>query len=322
MFDDTAPAGLPAMAAAVVAGLTGSIVRESERIHRGMMTFKCRVRTGSGDELMVRFYPATRSALVHQEPDLLARCRQAGLPVPVVIGDSRTGPPAPLAYVVYRRIAGETLTDRLPGLDGTQRARLAADLAMHLHRLKDVVFDGAGDLLSGSTGRDITWTQFVDRSLREGLEAIRRHGLLEDSLASALERVVRAGWPAHALVATRLVWGDINFENILVTDEATVAGLVDFEGCLSGDPLATLGYLGAVHGTDPFFGLLIRAWSMDRYPQDDVCIAWYALVRALRLARYAHLPLPTGRPRDPLIQIVPGIVPAISTLDAAGRPTL
>jgi hypothetical protein len=36
----------------------------------------------------------------------------------------------------------------------------------------------------------------------------------------------------------------------------------------------------------------------------------------LRLARYAHLPTPTGHPRDPLTHIFPGFLPALSALAA------
>jgi len=315
-----APPDLPAAAAAVVAGLTGSAVRSSERIHRGMMNFKCRVRTASGDDLMVRFYPAGRAHLVLQEPDLLARCGQAGLPVPATLCDSRTGPPAPLSYVVYRRIEGETLADRLATLDDERRRRLAADLAHHLERLERVRFEGAGDLETGSIARAASWSAFVSASMRDGLDAIRRHAVLEPALADALERAVGRGPPAPMREPRKLVWGDINFENILVADDGTVAGLIDFEGCLSGDPLATLGYCGAVHGRDPFFRSLVGAWPRALTAAEGQLVAWYALLRALRLARYVHLALPTGRPRDPLIRIVPGILEALAALAAIDRP--
>lgn len=311
---DSASVNLATAAATVVADLMGTAVRTSERVQRGLMTFKCRVRTVRDDDIMVRFYPSGRSSVVHQEPDLLARCRQAGLPVPVTIGDSRTGPPAPLNYVAYFRIEGETLAERLPNLDELQRRHLAQDLASHLHHLQKVKFHGAGDLASGTAGTGASWAIFVKHSMQLGLDAIREHALLEPALASGLERAVRAGPPASARGNGRLVWGDINFENILVSEQATIAGLIDFEGCLSGDPIATLGYCQAVHGLDPFFSALLHAWPKSE-PALDTRVAWYALLRSLRLARYAHLALPTGHPRDPLICIVPGLVSAISALD-------
>lgn len=302
-------------AAVVVADLMGAGIRTSERVRKGLMTFKYRVQTEGGEDIMVRFYPSGRSSVVNQEPDLLLRCRKAGLPVPETIGDSRTGPPAPFSYVAYFRIKGETLADCLPNFDKLQRQQLAADLASHLYRLQEVTFKGAGDLVSGIAGSAGSWSAFVRDSMRLGLDSVQKHSLLDSSLASALERAVLSGPPRSALATGRLVWGDINFENILVTERATVAGLIDFEGCLSGDPIATLGYCQAVHGQDSFFEMILRAWP-EYEPAHDAWVAWYSLLRALRLARYAHLALPTGHPRDPLICIVPGIISAIATLNS------
>jgi aminoglycoside phosphotransferase (APT) family kinase protein len=162
--------------------------------------------------------------------------------------------------------------------------------------------------------RDSSWEDFVDESMRVGLDAIRRHTLLDEELADNIAIVVerRAGRRDHA--QHRLVWGDINFGNVLVAANDSVSGLIDFEGCLSGDPLATLGYGFAVHGTQPFYALVLQAWPQLLTQADQDTIARYALLRALRLARYAHLPLPTGRPRDRLLEIFPGVVPALKRL--------
>jgi aminoglycoside phosphotransferase (APT) family kinase protein len=304
------------VAARIVEELLGSQVSSVKWLNQGMMTFKCRVRTKRGDDVIVRFYPAGRSALVHQEPDLLLRFRRAGFPVPLLVGDSRTGPPAPLNYVAYHRIEGEALADRLLGFDTTRRVILAEDLARHLNRLEDLRFEGAGELLSGEAARDVSWECFVEGAMSSGLLAIQLHGLLNPTLAADVERAVRSGPPAPVRTKQRLVWGDINFGNVIVDECGQVAGLIDFEGCLSGDPLATIGYAAAVHGTDPFFTQLRQAWPEWLSEEAEDMIAWYAILRALRLAMYAHLPLPTGRPRDDFVKIVPGIIPALRRLAA------
>lgn len=313
---DTAPTGLPDAAADIVRELTGSSAIVSERVLAGMMTFKCRVITVGGHDVMVRFYPAGRASVVHQEPDLLALCAQVGLPVPRPIGDSRTGPPAPLAYFAYPRIEGATLAQRLPDLDGRQSQNLAEDLAEHLVRLQHVSFKGAGDLISATAALDEDWAVFVARSMHEGMDAVREHRLLSPRLIDRLEHVVQFGAPSPAAQTGRLVWGDINFENVLITEDGTVAALIDFEGCLSGDPLATLGYCQAAHGSTPFFKLLLDALPAAGTVQQRATIAWYAVLRTLRLARYAHIALPTGRPRDPLIRILPGLEEAVLILEA------
>ncbi|MGM9513496.1 phosphotransferase family protein [Roseateles sp. DB2] len=308
------PPHLAGLAAQVVSGLSGASVRSAEVLLHGMMTFKCRVRTSSGEDLIVRFYPRGRSSIVHQEPDLLARCRELGFAVPEPVGDSRSGPPSPLAYMVYRRIEGRTLQEHLSDTGERPQDRLAGELAWHLHRLQELDFEGAGELVSAGRARDASWQAFARQSFHAGLAAIEAHALLPQALRSALRDLADAEPARMAGPAHRLIWGDFNFGNILVTEAGNMAGLIDFEGCLSGDPLATLGYGFATHGLHPFFDLVLRAWPEALGQEALDAIAWYALLRAMRIACYAHLPLPTGRHRDPLMEILPGMLPALQRL--------
>jgi hypothetical protein len=92
------------------------------------------------------------------------------------------------------------------------------------------------------------------------------------------------------------------------------SGLIDFESCLSGDPLTTLGYCFAAHGNDPLCGALLNAWPETLDTAAWERILFYSILRALRLAPYADRPLPTGHPRDPLLQIFPGVKLALDML--------
>lgn len=279
-----------------------------------MMNFKCHVHTERGHDVIVRCYPPSRSALVYQEPELLSRCKSIQLPVPHLIGDSRSGPDAPFEYMVYHRIDGEPLADALPKLDSDHRSLLAEDLASHLNRLEEISFEGFGELESGSVASSLSWSSFVEESIYLGISAIKLHKLLEPDIVWKIESAIHSNWFHLPTNHQRLIWGDINFENILVGSNGHVAGLIDFEGCMSGDPLATLGYAAAVHGTHPFYHQLLMSWAEPLTREDTDWIDWYTLLRVLRLAPYAHLPLPTGRPRDKLVSIFPGIVPALQRL--------
>ncbi|MDP9941259.1 aminoglycoside phosphotransferase (APT) family kinase protein [Pseudomonas sp. 3400] len=304
-------------AASIVAELLGANVLTVEFLHQGMMTYKCRVYTKDEGDVIVRFYPPGRSDLVNVEPDLLMRCHRAGIPVPQPIGDSRSGVSSPLNYVAYRRIDGETVAERLGDFDRARRHVLAEDLALHLYRLQSLAFEGAGELVSSVVAKSDSWSSFSKQSMQVGLEAIKRHKLLDQGMVGEIERVISSDLPVPERAMHQLVWGDINFGNILVRADGHVAALIDFEGCMSGDPLATLGYAAAVHGADPFFSELQAVWPGSLSVDDENLIAWYALLRALRLAPFAHLPLPTGLARDPLVRIVPGIIPALRQIAAS-----
>ena len=301
-------------AARIVAEMSGLTVRLAQAIPRGVMTFKYLVETADGERFVVRFYPSSRQAVLNCEPDLLARCRRAGLPVPLVITDARTGPTASLAYIVYRMTEGTALSEALLGFTMAQRRALAADVTRCLFDLRRIEFHGYGELLTGDAAAHPSWRAFVNRSFDAGMASLARNRLVDASSLYRLRRLVERVRRIEDWRPRQLVWGDIRFENILVSTSGRLAGLIDFESCLSGDPLATLGYCFAAHGTDPWCGLLLGAWPETLDAASRERILFYAILRALRLAPYAHRRLPTGQPRDPLPQIFPGLMLALDTL--------
>jgi len=305
---------LPGEASRIVAELLGGKVDSVATLRQGRMTFKFLVEAEDGQRVIVRFYPPRRTAVVNQEPDLLIRCRLAEIPVPRVIGDSRTGPSSELTYVVYYMIEGTPLIEHLATCNSEQQSALAVSLAQHLFNLRTIEFEGCGELATGCEALDSTWEVFVEKSLRNGIDAIQKHSLLDKTMIAAVQRIVDRGFRGRGQPMHSLVWGDINFENIIVDSNSRLAGLIDFESCLSGDPLATLGYCFAAHGKKTFFSMLLNAWAEPLDAKDRELIFFYAILRALRLAPYAHLPLPTGYARDPLTQIFPGIIPALAIL--------
>lgn len=312
--DHPSSASITNFASKIASELLNSKVLSVNFMQQGMMNFKCHVETERGHNVIVRCYPLSRSHLIDQEPDLLLRCKYAKLPVPQLIGDSRSGPEAPFEYMVYHRINGDTLADALPKLSHELRCVLAEDLASHLNKLQRVSFDGWGELASGSVATSSSWRSFVEGSIDLGLRAIKSQKLLEPSLTRKIELATSSKRLQLPILPQQLIWGDINFENILVSGDGRVAGLIDFEGCLSGDHLATLGYAAAVHGTHSFFNQLRMSWITPISEDDSNLIDWYTLLRVMRLAPFAHLPLPTGRLRDKLVDIFPGVVPAIQRI--------
>lgn len=297
----------------IVSDVSGRGIRVAQAILRGLMTFKYLVETVDQERFIVRFYPPGRESVLNCEPDLLAHCRRAGVPVPVVVADARTGPKSTLAYVVYRLIEGTTLSEALPHLTTPQAQVLASQLATCLFELRQVELNGYGELITGDSAADQSWGAFVTRSFESGIESLEQSRLIDSSSLLRLQQFVDTtrdvDWQS-----SQLVWGDISFANIIVDSSGHLAGLIDFESSLSGDPLATLGYCFACHGDHPFWETLV-----DRWPEtfDDAArerILLYALLRGLRLAPYLDRPLPTGRPRDPLFEIFPGVELAINRL--------
>ncbi|HOV66529.1 MAG TPA: phosphotransferase, partial [Bacillota bacterium] len=118
-----------------------------------------------------------------------------------------------------------------------------------------------------------------------------------------------------------LVWGDVSPTNILVDRSGQLMGLLDFEGALAGDVVLNLGYCFASRYTSEFYRTIRSAWGAPT--SDELCtrIELYAVLRGMRITKYAHnRNLPTGQPRMPIEELLPGFVVAASRLREKIRP--
>jgi aminoglycoside phosphotransferase (APT) family kinase protein len=308
-------------ASRVVIEMTGSKSCEVKRIRRGLMTHKFAVELPSGETYVVRFYPETRSHVVGYEPDLVRRCAEAGARVPRVIGDSRTGPQASLGYAVYQMIEGETLSERLSTLSPSELRRLGEDIIENLIAIQRVELKGWGELTSAWEASSASWGEFIRSSFSEGLDAVRRDALLSSTLLNATVKIAESLDEFLAVDSTSLICGDLGLGNIVLDQGNRLAGLIDFEGALVGDPLVTLGYSFAGGGASSFFHSLSTCWQRKFGEIDWRGISFFSVLRALRLAKYASDPLPTGHPRDSLVSIFPGFEVAIAHLVSGRYPS-
>jgi aminoglycoside phosphotransferase (APT) family kinase protein len=165
-------------------------------------------------------------------PKVLAVCEDAG-----VIG-------AP--FYVMERIAGEVITDSLPGQLDTphQRSRIADELIDALVELHDTDWADAG--LEGF-GKP---TGYLDRQLR------RFTGLWEHNSTRELPQVEEVGaWLESSIPESppaTIVHGDYRLGNTMFADRAParLIAIFDWEMATIGDPLADVGYM-LMHWTEP-----------------------------------------------------------------------
>ena len=113
----------------------GTKPTEVKRIMQGIMTFKYSVLFSDFDQYIIRFYPTERSNVVKYEPDVIKECSTKGIPVPQVIADSRSGPNAPLNYVIYKMIKGTVMSDLFPHLSTEDYKLIAKQLVKYIHNL-------------------------------------------------------------------------------------------------------------------------------------------------------------------------------------------
>ena len=301
-------------AALILQQALGAAPVRIEKINAGVMTVKFAAQLPAGRRYVVRFYPPNRCETVRYEPDILRRCRDAGLPTPNVICDSRNGPETPLQYMVYAMIDGAPLSRSYSSLTAESRAEIARTIVTWLETLRQIHVTGYGDLVDGTAALYSSWQDFLHESFAQGIESARRHSLLEPETIDRLQATVPKIRNAKLETPSVLTWGDITTENIIVDDDNRPVGLLDFEGALAGDYLLNLGYCLARFHQNPFFESLVRAWPVEPAAPQWFRIKLYAILRAMRIVKFAHQPLPTGHPRMPLERLLPGFAWALDNI--------
>lgn len=288
----------------LIAKTTGSVPTRIRKLDVGVMTEKYIAEVSGGINYMVRSYPISRSHIVEFEPDVIERCRANGLRVPEVVADSRLDVRSPHQYIIYKMIPGTSLSQKIGILRKRSLSTIAGAVFDQLSAMADLPVKGFGELASADRASSETWMIFIESSFREGLQAIQRDSTLSIVDVEKLLFVERHLASIPACTKSGLAWGDVSPENIIVDKHGAFAGLVDFEGTLASEFALNVGYLWARYAGTKFCSHLLPNWQPS--PEESMRAALYAVVRALRILRNGRGPLPLGRRRDPIDEVLPG----------------
>jgi aminoglycoside phosphotransferase (APT) family kinase protein len=155
-------------------------------------------------------------------------------PVPLFVGEPEERSPWPFAG--YRRIAGRTACRA--DLDDAQRKRAAVPLARFLRALHDIPLEEAE---RAGAGPDALARMDVEKRrgmIMERLDELQAKGLADDvrpwrQIAEAMPAGLPAGGPV-------LVHGDLYARHILVDDQSTPCGIIDWGDVHLGEPALDL----------------------------------------------------------------------------------
>ncbi|MFN3258234.1 MAG: phosphotransferase family protein [Ilumatobacter sp.] len=207
------------------------------------------VTDGNGTRFVLR-RPPTGSVLASahdmvREHRIISAVGKTDVPVPRTLGVCEDLAVNDAPFYVMSFVDGMVLDDASKALGMSVEQRRAAgehliDVLADLHAV-DIDAIGLGDLAKreGYIERQVKrWTTQWEKSKTRELPAI-------DEIA----RRLAANLPTQ--VGVTIAHGDYRFGNCLVdTDAAKVVGVLDWELCTLGDPLADVGYLG-VYWSDP-----------------------------------------------------------------------
>ncbi len=306
---------LKSVASRIVCDVTGSSVISTSPVFKGVMTYKFEVEVDDGHFYIIRFYPKSRGDIIRFEPDLIRRFRLLGLPVPEVIADSRLGPKAELEYMVYKMVDGVALSERISSISKVELKELSKQLVNVLLAVNSCEVSGWGALTNAYQAKCDSWIGFMQDSFKGGMHTVKRMGLLDGAVTDQLECLYANLESFSPSDFGGFAWGDIALANIIVDKTNRLTALIDFEGVLAIEPLLNVGYCFAAYKGTAFFDSFLESWPNSNSEEERKLIELYAVLRALRILRYADESLPCGAARTPVDKLLPGFLPALSNLN-------
>lgn len=256
-------------------------------ITQGVMTDKYHVHCGS-EEYIVRCYPPSREWLAETEFRYLQLLRACQVLVPRPIFYQMEGIP----LLLYERLQGDTLRNRYNTIPQMERQRLLDEIVDNYQKVSRVSTLGAGRSKGYDSWTNATWIEFLDCEIGKTRDVALQ---TNDTKVVKVCDGMQAFLPRISEIK-QLVWSDFSMDNIIISPNGHLAGFIDWEGLMAGDPLLGVGYLLA-HETTTFAEDIMK---YPEYKKHRQIINFYAVLRYIRLYPYLKEALPNGTPRDPI----------------------
>jgi fructosamine-3-kinase len=256
--------------------------------------YKLRLHT-VGDAILrtsVSTYPY-RSFDFYIEAWVADRLRQEGLPVPSVYKVDISREKVSFDYQLSAEATGSTLKSF--DIEGQkQEEHLLFELGSLLAKLHHVSTRKFGllDIRCILDGRECegllqTWSEYVFLKLEDHLKTCFEIGAISLEDRKKIESIFEKMQPRLDCAEPALLHGDLSNSNVF-SDGRCVTALVDWEDCLSGDPLFDIASWGTFIGNDERRELFLEGYrSARRLPDDFELKYWLYYLRVL-LAKTVH----------------------------------
>jgi len=230
---------LTAWLAARLPGLAPPL--ELTQVGRGRSNLTYAVRDAAGARMVLRRPPLGEllpsAHDMRREHRVLAALADTDVPVPRSLAFCEDPAVTGAPFYAMELLDGAVLDARDPAerLAPAARAAVAGSLARTLARLHALDADalGLGDLGRGAG--------YAERQLRRWSRQWAESRTRELPVVERVATALAAGVPPAR--ETRIVHGDYNLANVVVSRDGAVVGVLDWELCTLGDPVADLGTL-------------------------------------------------------------------------------
>lgn len=279
-----------------------------QEISSGVMTFKYQIQIGD-EYFILRVYPLGRQHIAIKEFEILNDSYNRGCKVPQPLFMEVKGS---LAYIIYEMLPGKALSNSFDNLPSKDQLALSKDIVSNIHALSKIQYQGFGGVGENETLYS-SWKEFLQIVITNGKGYLDHSNILDSYTKSRLNYFMTSTVDSLDHKIPSLVWSDFSVGNIII-DKNRLAGLIDFEGCMLGDPVLALGYLYAIEGESNFF-LSIRESFAKYFKIESSIITFYSFVRFYRLLKYVNQPLPTGAKRENVLEYFKGLKSSLQSLN-------
>ncbi|MGI8855813.1 MAG: phosphotransferase family protein [Thermomicrobiales bacterium] len=201
-----------------------------------------RLTVGESLYVLKLIHPCRATAVAH-ELAIVPYLHACGFPVPDVLAIAPDLPGVPERAMLRTHLDGTPASERFPTLDAAARADLLAaigELLARIHSLPLAAVYAFWQYPEDTVHAPADWaTNFVQKKVASDLSVLTPSGALADDVIADLQ-VRLTGWAAslaEAPIALAPLHGDFYLDNLLVTEDGAIAGLLDWEAARLGDPL-------------------------------------------------------------------------------------
>jgi len=285
---------------------------EIEKIEMGVMTFKFRVKINDLNYVL-RIYPSENTTNIKQEFAMMQKLFAAGckVPEPVIFSEENDQ-----RFLIYKFIEGKSLSFLSASLTNLEIENIAAEIINNMLHISVQEVNGFGFSFLSPKKYD-SWKEFLLEYIDRGDFYLRKNKMFDEYTIESILDFAKKHVDQIEIEKPNFVWCDFSQGNIII-HKNKLAGFVDFEGCVSGDPVIALGYLFAIEGNSKFFNAILNCYRKHN-PVAYERILFYAIIRLLRFSKYVNNPFPTGIKRDPVPDYFKGLPIAIEYIQSKNK---
>lgn len=238
--------------------------------------------TFSDEQIIVR--TNREPGVLKHTADNMAILSSLGLPVPSVIQVDISLEQVPFAYMILEHFPGRDLRYELEGMTHEQMTELAQQIISYQRSVSELPRGtGFGWVPIGEQGPFSSWTQIIDRDIRQNIDHIIDDVTPETIVQ--LQQMKQRYTPYFDQVEPICFLDDLTIKNVMVA-EGKLQGIVDFDWVCYGDPLYMIALTQTAVISDigdqgmPYVEALCRHWGANR--EQRALIDFYSVIHALQ----------------------------------------